>query len=116
MTQKHHQAVTGYDLCNIRTRLDYEEILNSLIFPDLSCYVDISPRNDILSLRACCYLNSRITLYVPSKLSLTVDQMIDVIRSAYKSDTPWLTDQIIRMEKDPEENARLKKLLNGKTY
>lgn len=118
MPQKanHGETITGYELYDIRKRRNWEEILNSHIFPDLLCSVDISPLNDISDLRACCYQNGRINLYVPLKLSFSIEQMIAAIRSAYESDKPWLTEQLMHIENDPDAIDKIKKRLNGKIF
>lgn len=91
-------------------RQKYEAILTSQTLHR----VDISPRNDFTELSACFYQNGRISLYVPSKLSFSIEQMVATIRSACNSETPLLIDLITGMENDPEQIMKIKKIFNGK--
>lgn len=110
------EAVTGCELNDIATRQYYETLLSSCIFPVNEYTVDISPHIGISDLQVCRYQNGRITLYVPAALPFTIEQMIDAIRLACKSETLSLPEQLLNMEDDPDAIIKIKNLLNGKPY
>lgn len=105
-----NEVISGHDLNDMHMRQKYEAILTSQTLHR----VDISPRNDFTELSACFYQNGRISLYVPSKLSFSIEQMVATIRSACNSETPLLIDLITGMENDPEQIMKIKKIFNGK--
>lgn len=109
------EAICGNDLQDICKCRYYEDRLNSVIFPELHCNVDIQSHVTLPNLHACFYNEKqRVILYVPANRSFSVEEMAEAVFSAYGKPSPSLPELIISLEKDPREVERLKKLLNGK--